>query len=166
MKIYFRRNSICSFNGGQSLRNGLSSPSRSKYSQIDQSAPVNLAVSQSMSDNGSHSQSNNGLSLSHKQNDVASLTAAAKPSSLESEQDAISSSIASLYQHKLAYCPPDATTPLYYSNFYGRPPTSSVYGYVYYYNFFFLVSNSFTSSLSITIEHIHCMRHLHIHHMH
>lgn len=120
-KKYFRRNSICSFNGGQSLRNGLSSPSRSKYSHVDQSAPVNLT--QSLNDSSS-----NGLSLGHKQSEAASLTAAAKPSSLESEQDAISSSIASLYQHKLAYCPPDATTQLYYQNFYGRPPTSSVYG--------------------------------------
>lgn len=127
-KIYFRRNSICSFNGGQSLRNGLSSPARQKYSQVDQSVPVNLAVSQSLSLSENVPTSMNGLSMGHKQNEAASLTAAAKPSSLESEQDAISSSIASLYQHKLAYCPPDATTPLYYPNFYARPPTSSVYG--------------------------------------
>lgn len=122
---YFRRNSICSYNGSQMLRNGISSPSARKYSHLDQSAPVNLAVSQSMSDNGI---SSNGLSMSHKQNDVASLTAAAKPSSLESEQDAISNSIASLYQHKLAFGPPETATPLYYPNFYARPPTSSVYG--------------------------------------
>lgn len=107
------------------LRNGISSPSARKYSHLDQSAPVNLAVSQSMSDNGS---SSNGLPMGHKQNDVISLTAAAKPSSLESEQDAISNSIASLYQHKLAFGPPDTTQPLYYPNFYARPPTSSVYG--------------------------------------
>lgn len=123
---YLRRNSFCSYNGNQMLRNGISSPSVRKYSHLDQSAPVNLAVSQSMLDNGS---SSNGLSMSHKQNDVASLTAAAKPSSLESEQDAISNSIASLYQnHKLAYGPPETATPLYYPNFYGRPPNSSVYG--------------------------------------
>lgn len=77
-------------------------------------------------------QSENGaLVLGHKPNEVAALCAAAKPSSLESEQDAISSSIASLYQHKLPYCPPsipDAASPLYYSNFYGRPTAGSVYG--------------------------------------
>lgn len=71
--------------------------------------------------------------LHHKADSV--LTAAAKPSSLESEQDAISSSIASLYQHKLAYCQPPppaeaaaAAQSLYYSNYYGRPPTGAVYG--------------------------------------
>lgn len=117
-----------SYNGSQSLRNGLPSPSsRSKYSQLDQSSPVNLAVSQSMSDNGT-------LVLGHKTNEVAALCAAAKPSSLESEQDAISSSIASLYQHKMPYCPPsipDAASPLYYPNFYARPTAGSVYGYVF-----------------------------------
>lgn len=120
-----------SYNGSQSLRNGLSSPSsRSKYSQVDQSAPVNLAVSQSMTENGT-------LVLNHKPNEVAALCAAAKPSSLESEQDAISSSIASLYQHKLPYGPPpppsmqDAATSLYYSNFYPRPSVGTVYGYVH-----------------------------------
>lgn len=114
-----------SYNGSQSLRNGLSSPSsRSKYSQLDQSSPVNLAVSQSMQENGA-------LVLGHKSNEVAALCAAAKPSSLESEQDAISSSIASLYQHKMPYCPPsipDATASLYYPNFYPRPTSGSVYG--------------------------------------
>lgn len=61
--------------------------------------------------------------MNHKSNDVSALT---KPSSLESEQDAISSSIASLYQHKLAYCTPspETTSPLYYPGFYARPPTS------------------------------------------
>lgn len=123
-----------SYNGSQSLRNGLSSPSsRSKYSQVDQSAPVNLAVSQSLTDNGT-------LVLSQRPSEVAALCAAAKPSSLESEQDAISNSIASLYQHKMPYGPPppqppsmpDAATPLYYSNFYTRPSVGTVYGYVYF----------------------------------
>lgn len=75
---------------------------------------------------------NGALVLSHKPSDVAALCAAAKPSSLESEQDAISSSIASLYQHKMPYCPPpsmpDAASQLYYPNFYPRPGTGSVYG--------------------------------------
>lgn len=76
---------------------------------------------------------NGALVLGHKPSDVAALCAAAKPSSLESEQDAISSSIASLYQHKMPpYCQPpsmpDAATPLYYPNFYARPTTGSVYG--------------------------------------
>lgn len=76
-------------------------------------------------------QENGAMVLSHKPSEVAALCAAAKPSSLESEQDAISSSIASLYQHKMPYCPPsipDAASPLYYPNFYARPSTGSVYG--------------------------------------
>lgn len=72
-------------------------------------------------------QENGALVLGHNPNDVAALCAAAKPSSLESEQDKISSSIASLYQHKMPYCPPpsipDAASSLYYQNFYGRPST-------------------------------------------
>lgn len=132
-----------SYNGSQSLRNGLSSPSsRSKYSpQVDQSAPVNLAVSQSLTAAAAAAAAagdNGALVLGHKQNEVAALCAAAKPSSLESEQDAISSSIASLYQHKLPYGPPPppsmqdaaAASSLYYSNFYTRPSVGTVYGYV------------------------------------
>lgn len=125
------KSGFCSYNGSQSLRNGLSSPSsRSKYSpQVDQSAPVNLAVSQALTaavDNGA-------LVLGHKPNEVAALCAAAKPSSLESEQDAISSSIASLYQHKLPYGPAPPPPSMqdaaaYYSNFYARPSVGTVYG--------------------------------------
>lgn len=108
--------SATSYNG-QSLRNGLPSATRSKYSSVDQSAPVNLAVSQ---DAGAGAA--DALALSHKMNDVAALT---KPSALESEQDAISSSIANLYQHKLSYCQPETSTSLYYPSFYpSRAPTN------------------------------------------
>lgn len=102
---------------GQSLRNGMPSAARSKYSSVDQSAPVNLAVSQDSS-----ASTADALGLSHKMSDVAALT---KPSALESEQDAISSSIANLYQHKLSYCPPETSTSLYYPSFYpSRAPTN------------------------------------------
>lgn len=98
------------------MRNGLPPVSRPKYSSHDQSAPVNLA----QDGNGSAA---DALAHSRKMNDVAGLT---KPSALESEQEAISNSIASLYQPKLSYCPPESTSSLYYhhQNFYSRPPTS------------------------------------------
>lgn len=139
--------SVHSYNGSQSLRNGLSSPSsRSKYSpQVDQSAPVNLAVSQALTSATVSAAAENGaLVLGHKPNEVAALCAAAKPSSLESEQDAISSSIASLYQHKLTYGPPPPPPTMqdaaaYYSNFYARPSVGTVYGYA---QFFILILSS------------------------
>lgn len=93
------------------------SAARSKYSSVDQSAPVNLAVSQD-----ANASAADALALSHKMSDVAALT---KPSALESEQDAISSSIAKIYQHKLPYCPPETSTSLYYPSFYpSRAPTN------------------------------------------
>lgn len=119
---------VYSFNS-QSMRNGLPASARQKYSSIDQSAPVNLAVSHDTA--SAAAAAADALALSHKINDVAALT---KPSALESEQDAISSSIANLYQHKLPYCPPESQSSLYYPGYFSRPPAS--YGYVSILSFF------------------------------
>lgn len=131
--------------------NGISSSSRGKYSQIDQSSPVNLAVSSQMSTVASSI--GVGMPQNHKQqSSSASVMSSSSPSvsasasSLlgdvstasmksqqhsQSEQDAIHNSIASLYAPpKLQYSAEAvaAYQQFNYSNLYGRP--ASIYGWV------------------------------------
>lgn len=131
-----------SYNGNQSLRgcNGISaSSSRVKYSQVDQSSPVNLAVSSQLSLSMPSTIGSGMPPQNHKQSPLSSSlmlggdTSAASIKSQQhshSEQDAIHNSIASLYAPtKLPYSTAEAVAAYQqfnYPSLYGRP--ASIYG--------------------------------------